>query len=68
MFAEVPPGESFWAKESHEMKPESPNFLQRKLGELPSKGGFVKLNRVLELFGPTFCSWEDSLKVSPREA
>ena len=50
------------------MKPESPNFLNRKLGELPPKGGFVALNRVLELFGPTFGSWEDFLKVSPSEA
>ena len=52
----------------HQMKPESPDFLQRKLGELPPKGSFVQLNQVLELFGPEFGSWEDFLKVSPCEA
>ena len=49
-----------------DMKANSP-FLQQKLPDLPPKGGFVKLNRAIELFGSKFGRFEDAVKRCPRE-
>jgi hypothetical protein len=50
----------------HEMKLNS-EFLQHILRDLPNRE-FVKLFWIMELLGPKFGAWEDSLKTSPREA
>lgn len=44
----------------------SPDFLPHRLRAEPPKGGFVKANRAIELLGPKFGGWEDSVKFCPR--
>ena len=44
------------------------SFLQQRLHPAPPAGGFVTANRLIELLGPKFGGFKDSLQRSPREA
>ena len=51
----------------HRLAETDPSFLQQKLHPEPPVGGFVKANRLIELFGSKYGGFQDSVKLSPRE-